>query len=423
MVPRIAVGIGSHMSETSWVQINLGALRANAAWWRHRLGATGSRLCAVVKADAYGLGAAAVVDALAAQADMFAAFSPRQAEVVLSADDRAQRPVLVFMPVSQWSWNGVLSAAATAGRLHVSVHSRQCLREAEGFAATLHQPLPIHLFVDTGMSRGGLACSDLAGMLAFAAASARLRVAGIYTHFASADDDPPFLERQLQTLGQAASHRPTAVMLHAANTCAALRDSRFHLDMARIGLGLYGYAPSPQAEIQRQAAPLKHVLRWLSRVVHVGHWPAGAAVGYNTTHRLKRHSILALVPVGYADGYPLSLSNRGVACLLIGCHRRMAPIVGKVNMDQIILDVTDLPGVKAGDTVELISDDAASPCALPRLAELAGTSSYELLCRLSPRLRRAYVDVPGESPLPAAAAGPACSAPASWLHASAEPVR
>jgi alanine racemase len=128
-------------------------------------------------------------------------------------------------------------------------------------------------------------------------------------------------------------------------------------------------------------------------VVHVQEHAAGAPVGYNATHRLTRDSLLGLVPAGYADGYDRALGNQAVVglpeCSADG-KSVYAPVLGRVNMDQVVIDLTDTPA-GCGTLVELVSDDPASPCALPRLAELAKTNTYELLCRLSPRLPRRYV--------------------------------
>jgi alanine racemase len=143
------------------------------------------------------------------------------------------------------------------------------------------------------------------------------------------------------------------------------------------------------------------ILRWRSRVIHLQEYAEGTPVGYGSTHLLARDSVLGLVPVGYADGYPRALSNQSVValpeCTLEG-KPLTAPVLGLVNMDQIVIDLTDTPAGCAppstsggGTLVELISDDPASPCALPRLAELAGTNTYEMLCGLSPRLARKYV--------------------------------
>jgi alanine racemase len=270
-----------------------------------------------------------------------------------------------------------------------------------------------------------------------------------------------------------------------AATHAALRHPKYHLSMIRIGLGMFGHglprwlidAKTNQAtnclparfdddldltgtaqfdafetvdgheRIAMPAIRLEPVVRWRSRVIHVRRHPAGSTVGYGCTRRLTRDSFLGLVPVGYADGYPLSLSNKGCvqimsrssgsgsgsssssssgngsdAVLFNKAHPLpwvgspiTAPIVGRVNMDQIIVDLTPgqdegeqavdssarSPLAQVGDMVDVISSDPASPCSLPRLAELAQTSCYEMLCRISPRVPRLYLNT---APSPAAVA-------------------
>ena len=156
----------------------------------------------------------------------------------------------------------------------------------------------------------------------------------------------------------------------------------------------------------RGAGGLMPAVRWRSRIVHVRRFAAGSAVGYGCTAQLTRESYLGIIPVGYADGYPLALSNKGVVTIVgrrgVGAPHgeiQTAPVVGRVNMDQIIVDLTDAtarqaaPLAQIGDTVELISPDPSSPCALPKLASLAESTPYELLCRISPRVPRLYVSV------------------------------
>ena len=177
---------------------------------------------------------------------------------------------------------------------------------------------------------------------------------------------------------------------HFAGTYAAQRDPKNHYDMVRLGLGLYGYGASESGP-GPWAGPfdLKPVLRWTSRIVRLKEVPEGVGVGYNHLFTTKRPTRLAVVPVGYSDGYPLALSNK--ATVRVGEDQVPCPVVGQVNMDQTIIDVTNVEAVSVGDEVELIGREPGADNELQKLAELAGSNPYEMLCRLSPHIKRRYV--------------------------------
>ncbi len=372
-----------------------------------------ARLCAVVKADAYGLGAGEVGLALdQAGVDMLAVYSPAQADELLAHP--ITRPILILMPVRTRPETVRLQNALFTGQLHLTVDSPDQLLTVHSLGASYGVQVPIHLSLDTGMSRGGLSPDQVTAILRRLPRMRHLRLAGIWTHFADAGGDETFTDQQFHRFTQAIDANrkriPKGVLFHAAATQAAMRDQRYHLNMVRIGLGMFGYGVDHQ--------PLLPVVRWRSRLIHVRRYEAGATVGYGCTARLTRDSFLGLVPVGYADGYPLSLSNRGCVQVMARTSRAaathqaqgpeltVAPILGRVNMDQIIIDLTPnatagergadgnsrAPLAQVGDLVDVISNDPASPCALPQLAQLAQTSPYELLCRISPRVPRLYLN-------------------------------
>ncbi len=398
------------LKHPSWLEIDLSRLDANVAAWRkllarpvdHHRNARPARLCAVVKADAYGLGAVPIARRLdAAGIDMLAVYSPQQARELLEAG--VTTPILALMPVRRLDPGDLLGQAVQRGQVELAASDVQELVQLEEAGRALGAALPVHLYLDTGMCRGGLVEEDLPEVAVRCRASRALRLAGVWTHFAAPADDPAFTFQQMDRFEQMVQGGfPTLsddVCLHASGTFAALRDQSLHLDMVRIGLGLYGYGPDM---MHREPAVnpmpfLQPVLRWNSRIIQMQRYKAGETVGYDRTARLPRDSILGLVPVGYADGYPLSLSNKPTVAVThtAGQPPFHAPVIGKVNMDQIVIDLTDAPPQTRKNptdiTVELISNDPNSPCALPRLATLANSSCYELLCRLSTRLPRVYV--------------------------------
>lgn len=402
------------MNPTSWLEINLARLDANAAAFRAMIGR--AKLCGVVKADAYGLGVAPIARRLTSQVDMLAVFSPAQAEQL--AGLALSCPVLLFMRLAEMTRGHPLYRMAITDQLHVTIHDREQVALLEEAGRRLGCRLPVHLYLDTGMSRGGLDAEQFRQVMIQMPTLKHLRLAGVYTHMAGAESDEAFTVEQMARVDRALAEfkdkLPAGLIVHVANTYATLRDPKFHRGMVRIGLGLWGYGvedmrgkgPENRARGTNKASasdsssgpraprpgPLP-ILRWRSHIIHVQEHRAHTPVGYGGTHVLTRDSTLGLVPVGYADGYPRALSNKSVVALpecTVDGKPMTAPVLGRVNMDQIVIDLTDVPASR-GTLVELISDDPASPCAMPKLAEQAGTNTYEMLCRLSPRVARRYV--------------------------------
>ena len=406
-----------------WLEIDLGRLRANLASIRGLLLGLGSdqavgdpqertstpMLAAVVKADAYGLGMLPVAQCLCeAGVDMLCVYCPDQAGELIAHSVAC--PILILMPAVQ-SLDETVSAAVGSGQVHLSVHHPDEMAGVEQLGRSLNCRVAVHLYLDTGMRRGGLIAQQLGALFADGYDQKWVRIAGVYTHFASADTDPGLTSHQYALLEQAVAQNraniPADAVIHAANTCGVLRGHRYHGQMVRVGLGLFGYGPELMPDLASGLAHgwvpdavgcrLQPVVRWVSRIVHVGRFEKGAGVGYGHTHELARASYLGLVPVGYCDGYPLSLSNRSSVRVWSARQGRFvtAQVVGQVSMDQIIVDLTDdnvgASGVELGGEVELISNDPASPCALEKLAALAGSNCYELLCRLN-RVPRRYLD-------------------------------
>lgn len=400
---------------SSWLEIDLCKLASNVAWWRQVLqratpaGRAPAKFCAVVKADAYGMGAGVIAKrVLAAGAQVLAVYDVDQAHALLNQGVRA--PILLFMPARPTELSPLLAEAVQQDRLLWTVASAGQAEHLHHLGRSLGHPLQAHLQLDSGMSRGGLDEAALADVLTRSQTWAGLRITGLWTHMAAADNDTDFTHGQLQRFeAMVASHRAqlqSPVCVHAAATYSTLRGHPFHRDMIRIGIGLHGYGPAWVTDVSRESllshdlnSPhrLQPTLRWVAPLIHVSRFPSGRSVGYNRTVRLSRDSILGIVPVGYADGYPLALSNRG-SCVAIGSPQGSsplhAPVLGRVNMDQIVIDLTDIPSacVRENMDVEVISSDPGSPCSLERLATLANSSCYEMLSRLSGRLPRVYLD-------------------------------
>lgn len=415
------------MRDTSVIEIDLSAVAHNMRLLRRIVGPA-CAICPVVKADAYGLGAVRLAKCLLqAGADMLAVYTADQAAELFGAAVGGE--VLVLMPLRDIARAGGLYRALVCGRLHLSVHDARHLEDLIRLSERYAVSIPVHVEVDTGMSRGGCNLREAPAVLEQIARHPRLRLAGLYTHFASAERDEAQTDRQDELFEQLLREQEAMIgcgcLIHAANTCATLRHARHHKSMVRVGLAWAGYGLEAirGGRIIAEAEQLQPSLTWSSRIVQLKRIEAGTAVGYGSTWTARRTSLIGLVPVGYADGYPLSLSGRDgagggrVAVLLYtpqGCRRAYAPVVGAVNMDQITIDLTDVASsgtvwagnLAVGTPVELISADRDAANHLVKLADAAGTIPYEILCRLSPKIRRIYHEAPAavEVFAPAAAA-------------------
>jgi alanine racemase len=361
-------------------------------------------LCAVLKADAYGLGSVRIASQLSrCGVDMVAVYTPGQAQVVLRA--RVTCPVLVLAPVRDADGLEGLEGALAAGVVQLAVHDPEHVRQLEALAAGLGAPLHVHVEADTGMARGGIAGEEALDVIKLVHHSTNLRLSGLYTHLASAGEDDDYTAEQADAfdrlLDTARSFLPDDCIIHEANTFGVLRGRRHHRRMIRVGLLWAGYGPEEyDGEPAVSVVGLRPILRWTSTVVHLKSIPAGTRVGYGGIWRAERPARLALVAVGYADGYPLNLGQatggpkRGeVGFRLPNGKMAYAPVVGRVSMDQLTVDVTDLPegALRTGDVVELVGRDPHAPNHLPVLARRAGSITHDLLCRFGPPINRIYI--------------------------------
>jgi alanine racemase len=338
----------------------------------------GSRLVAVLKADAYGHGAVELARvcspdrvAMIATALLEESLELRNAGITL--------PLFVLGPLT-----APQIAVALDHDITIGVPGPEELQAACEVAAD--RDVAVHLKLDSGMGRMGVTKDELPQAIEMIRATPRLRIDGIYTHFANADvDGDPFTEtqlinfnRMLATLRGAGIDAP---LHHSANSGATLRGIITPGDWVRCGIALYG--PEP---IDRRGIRLEPVLHWRTEIVRLKELPAGHAIGYGTTFHTKRASRIATVPVGYADGYSRALSNKGEVLV----HGQRAPIVGRVSMDLVTIDVTDIPAAALGDEVILIGRQGEEIITAEELATKTDTISYEVFCRIAKRVPRIY---------------------------------
>ncbi len=362
--------------------IDLAALAHNVAVVRRAIPSS-CQIIAVVKADAYGHGAAQVAQALSRMGVTRFAVATF-AEGVLLRKARLSSPVLVMGGMQPEDYR-----AAVAHRLTPVVHDRSQLAALAGVLRRRARPYPIHLKVDTGMSRLGLSVEDVAAVLQESDWRHRLQVEGLMTHLADADNaDPTFTDRQLDRFRSLVETVTTMglriPLIHAANSAAVLRHPASHFSAVRPGLMLYGYHTLADGESSPDLAP---ILTLTTKVVQVRRVAQGDSISYNRTHVASRPSRIAVLPVGYADGYNRLLSNRG-AVLLEG---QRAPIVGRICMDLTMVDVTEIPAVRTGSEAVLIGAQGELRVTADDLAALIGTIPYEILCAIGPRVPRFYL--------------------------------
>lgn len=370
------------MPRPTYAEVNLGAICRNLRALRGLL-APGVKVLGVVKADAYGHGAVPVARALADEGVEMLGVALVEEGVELRLAG-VTTPILVM---------GTLPAdeigAALEHDLRPTIDDLATATELARRAAGRGTPVRVHLKVDTGMNRLGVRWEDAADAAAAVAGMPNLALEGVYTHFACADVEAhPATAAQLgrfrRVLGALREGGIGPVLAHAANSSALALVREAHFDMVRPGLALYGVDPCAASAAK---AALEPAMALGTEVVHLKRVPRGEAVSYGHTWRAERDSVVGILPVGYADGFPRALSNRGK----VRVGGRLCPIVGIVCMDATLVDLTDVEAARVGMPAALMEADNESPIAALALAALVGTISYEILTGIGKRVPRKYV--------------------------------
>lgn len=369
--------------------VDLAAVRSNVAALRPRLGrpdGASAALMAVVKADAYGHGAVPVARAaLEAGADRLGVAHVTEALALRAAGVTA--PILAWLHTRDTPFRAAVEADVALG-----VSGMWDLEAVAQAARAAGRRATVHVKADTGLGRNGCLLADLPALAARAAAlqdEGVVDVEGLFSHLAVADE----LDRAAETDAQAVAFGEATVVLdavglrprvrHLANTPAALTRPDLHHDMVRVGLGLYGLSPFPdRAPAEFGLRPAMSLQTTLAAVKAV---PAGQGVSYGFRHRTAEPTVLGLVPLGYADGVP-----RIAEGALVAVAGRRVPHVGRVAMDQLVVDLGPGAAERVGDPVELFGPASGIPA--DAWAEAAGTINYELVTRISPRVPRVHVD-------------------------------
>lgn len=375
------------------------ALINNAAFLRRSVG-PGVKICAIVKANAYGHDAAIVADALCNYSSDEFEGPLVDALAVADLDEALALPelplqVLVLRPVENAFLGRQRSRFEAAVRNGWSLTLCSCAAadDLARIAAACNQRANVQLMLDTGMTRAGVGLCDFEPLLAKVLSLPSLRLVGLYTHFSCGEaPDHPFTSQQLSRFLQATALCPrgTRLIRHAANSGALFCLPESRLDMVRPGISLYGIDPQCSPCLDR---PLRPALKWTAPLVGIRTVPAGTTIGYGQTFATDTPTRVGLIPVGYADGYLRQFSNRAVVMI----HDKPAPVVGRVSMDFTTIDLTHLPHATVGEEVTLLDDDPLSPASVYKLAEWGQTIPYEILCKIGPRVRRVAVEPAGSA--------------------------
>ena len=361
--------------------VNLACLRWNFQQVRRKVGPK-VKIVSMVKAGAYGHGAGQVAKALAdAGSDAFGVATLEEGVELRNSGVRS--PILIlagFYPVQIGS--------LLRHRLTPAICELDGLRRLEALARRRETSLGFHLKVDSGMGRIGFLASEIDSWLAELNRLKALKLEGVFSHFSHAENvGGSYTQRQVKAFRavidrlHAAGYDPPLV--HLANSAAVITLPGAHFSMVRPGLMLYGIYPS--AEMARQVT-LKPALSWKTRIFQLKRVPKGTSISYGRTFVTRRESLIATLPVGYADGYHRLLSNRGAALV----RGRRAPVVGRVCMDLTMIDVTDIRGVKQGDEVVLLGKQGRESISADEMALWAKTISYEVLTSISARVPRIH---------------------------------
>lgn len=364
----------------TWAEVDLDAIAHNFRAARNHL-PKDMKLLVTVKANAYGHGALRVAQLLQNRVDYFALATMDEAVQLRQAGIRT--PLLILGPVQPADYD-----RAAKYDVALTVSSLQEAGAISACGVSCGKKITVHMALDTGMSRIGFPCTEEAArQIRQAAALPGIYAEGIFSHFALSDSpDKSYANLQTENFRRMLAAIGVDFPIRHLYNSAAIVDMPPEFDMAREGIILYGLLPSDTVDLSRIGG-IKPAMALRSHVSFVKTLPAGTPISYGCTYCADRESVIATVMAGYADGVPRLLSNRGEVII----RGMKAPIVGRVCMDQLMVDVTHIPGVQPGDTVTIFGTDGEAAITADEVAEKARTIGYELVCGIAPRVPRVYL--------------------------------
>lgn len=368
----------------TYVTVDLNAVAYNFESMRKNI-AEGTKMIAVVKADAYGHGAVPIACMIHDYSYIWGFATATVDEAIELRENGITKPILILGFVFEDYYEDLVIQG-----IRTAVFTLDMAKKLSDTAVRLNKIFPIHLAVDTGMTRIGFSDTEASVELVKEIAQLpNLEIEGMFTHFARADEgDKTGADRQLERyLSFVEMLKEAGVQIsirHCSNSAGIIDMPYANLDVVRAGISIYGIYPSD--EVKSERVPLKPVMSWSTFVSYVKTVPAGVEVSYGGTYVTEKETRIATIPVGYADGYPRQLSSRGWVLI----HGKKAHILGRVCMDQFMVDVSEIEDVKSGDEVILLGNSGDETITVETLAALSGRFPYEFICDVSKRVPRVY---------------------------------
>lgn len=368
-----------------YAEVNLDAILYNMEQMRKLL-KEDTKIMGVIKTDGYGHGAVPIGRELE-QLDYtwgYATATVEEAEILRR--NGMEKPILVLGATFPEQYE----AMADLG-IRVNLYSIRQAEQMEAAAAKMNKKIMVHVKIDTGLSRLGFQVTEeAADEIARISRMPHIIVEGIFTHFAKSDaKDKTMANQQMEAFAKMKKmleERNVEIpMIHCSNSAAIIDMPEANMSVVRAGISLYGMWPSD--EVKKENIDLQPVMSLKSCIVFLKELEKGRTISYGATYETTRKQRIATVPVGYGDGYPRSLSNKGYVLI----HGKKAPICGRICMDQFMVDVTDIPEAQEGDLVTLVGKDHGAEITMEEIGDLSGRFNYEFACDLGKRIPRVYI--------------------------------
>ncbi len=368
-----------------WAEVDLDAIWENMVHMKENI-AENTKILAVIKTDGYGHGGVPIAKMLEQLDFMFGYAAATYEEAHVLREAGVKKPILILGYTFPYCYEELIRE-----EIRPAVYRRDTVEELVAAAVKVGQKAKVHIKVDTGMGRIGIT-PDEEGLefVRFLMGHPELEVEGIFTHFAKSDEEDKtsayhqlalfqnFIDRIQTELGL------TIPVKHCSNSAAILEMPQANMDMVRAGITTYGLYPSE--EVSKDIVPLRAAMSLYSHIVYCKTIHAGQSVSYGGLFTAQKDTRVATIPVGYGDGYPRSLSGKGYVLI----RGKKAPILGRVCMDQFMVDISEIPGVMEGDKVTLLGMDGTERITAEELGELSGRFNYEFVCDLGKRIPRVY---------------------------------
>ena len=343
-------------------------------------------MIAVIKTDGYGHGAVQIARLLENTDYIWGYATATLEEAVILRKHGIQKPILVLGCIFPDQWEEMIQ-----NEVRMTTYTTDMAKGVSDLAVRLGKDAYIHIKLDTGMSRLGFQINENSvDAIEEISKMPGLKLEGLFTHFSKADEtDKKYTDEQIEKYcymqEELKKRGVTFEFYHCSNSAGIIDVPKANMDLVRAGISIYGLYPSE--EVRKSNVPLKPAMELISHVAYVKTVPAGTPVSYGATYVTDRETRLATIPVGYGDGYPRSLSNKGYVLI----HGKKAPICGRICMDQFMVDITDIPDVKFGDKVTLVGKDGDEFLPVETLSDLSGRFNYEFVCDLGKRIPREYI--------------------------------